>query len=144
MLDVPHGATRALHAALAAAALLAVGATLPAAAATPAEIVADYARQAGGAPGSAERGQKLFTTSFGTQLGWSCSSCHTRDPTKPGKDDMTGKPIAPMAPAANPERFTDRSKVEHQFRVNCRDVVGRDCTVQEKLDVLSWLLSLRP
>lgn len=143
MPTVPRAATRAsLHAAL--AALLAVGATAPAPAATPAEIAAEYARQAGGAAGSAERGRKVFTTRFGTQLGWSCSTCHTPDPTKPGTDDMSGKRIAPMAPAANPERFTDSSKVEHQFRVNCRDVVGRDCTAQEKLDVLTWLLSLRP
>lgn len=133
----PH-ATRTLM-----AALLAVW--LPAAsAATPTDLLADYTKQAGGAAPSAERGQKLFSTNFGRQLGWSCSSCHTADPTRYGKDDMTGKRIAPMAPAANPERFTDKSKAENHFRLNCRDVVGRDCTPAEKADVLAWLISLKP
>ncbi|NLZ40851.1 MAG: DUF1924 domain-containing protein, partial [Comamonadaceae bacterium] len=59
-------------------------------------------------------------------------------------DQVTDKPIAPLAPAADPRRFTDRARVDHMFRLNCRDVVGRECTVQEKADVLAWLVSLRP
>ena len=56
-------------------------ALLPAAqAVTPAELLAVYTAQAG-APASAERGQKLFTTNFGRDFGWSCSSCHGAKPT---------------------------------------------------------------
>jgi hypothetical protein len=29
------------------------------------------------------------------------------------------------------------------FARNCNDVVGRECTLQEKGDVLTWLLSLK-
>ena len=56
----------------------------------------------------------------------------------------SNKPIRPMAPAFNPGRFTDRTKVENAFRLNCTDVVGRECTALEKADVLSWLLTLKP
>ena len=112
-------------------------------AATPAELLATYTAAAG-APASAERGQKLFTRNFGTPMGFSCSSCHGEVPTRRGKDQVTEKVIAPLAPAVNATRLSDPTKVEHAFRVNCRDVVGRDCTAGEKADVLSWLLTLKP
>lgn len=128
---------------LAAAIALAIGSGLPAVAQTPADILAEYTRQAGSAP-SIERGRKLFTTDFGQPLGWSCSSCHGAVPTGQGKDQLEEKPIAPLAPAANPKRFTDRGKVERAFSQNCKDVVGRVCTAAEKADVLSWLMSLKP
>lgn len=123
--------------------MAALGLALPALAETPAELLAGYQAKAA-SPASPERGKTLFTTNFGQAMGWSCSSCHTADPTRNGKDEVSEKPIKPMAPAANPKRFTDRSKVENSFRLNCKDVVGRECTAQEKADVLSWLISLKP
>ncbi len=112
-------------------------------AATPAELLAGYQAQAG-KPASPERGKAFFSKNFGQQMGWSCSSCHTDDPTKAGKDDVSEKPIDPMAPAFNARRFTDKTKVENAFRLNCKDVVGRECTALEKADLLSWLLTLKP
>ena len=47
-----------------------------------------------------------------------------------------------MAPAANPQRFSDAAKVEKWFKRNCNDVLGRACTAQEKGDVLAYLMSL--
>ena len=113
-------------------------------AATPAELLAAYTAQAGGAAASAERGQKLFNTNFGRDLGLSCASCHGAPPTKAGKDAVSEKAIAPLAPAFNPKRFTDKAKVETNFNQNCKDVVGRVCTPGEKADVLAWLISLKP
>ena len=49
-----------------------------------------------------------------------------------------------MAPAANPERFTDAAKSAKWFRRNCNDVLGRECTSAEKADVLAWLVTLKP
>lgn len=115
----------------------------PALAATPAELMAAYAKQAGSTP-SPERGQRLYTTNFGKDFGWSCATCHGATPTKSGKDEVSDKVIGALAPAANPERFTDRVKVENRFRLNCKDVVGRECTAAEKADVISWLLTLKP
>lgn len=90
---------------------------------------------------SAARGQEFFTSKHGRE--WSCASCHTSTPTGEGKHAVTGKPIAPMAPAANAARFTDNAKTEKWFRRNCNDVVGRECTPGEKADVRAWLMGLQ-
>jgi len=124
--------------------LLLVMALAPAAhAATPAELLAGYSAQAA-APASPERGQRFFKTNHGQDFGWSCASCHTADPAQPGKHAISEKAIAPLAPAASAKRFTDASKAEFHFRLNCKDVVGRECSPGEKADVLSWLLTLKP
>lgn len=107
---------------------------------TPAEQLATYTAQAGTAAQPA-RGQQLFTSRHGKD--WSCASCHTATPTVDGKHASTGKLIAPLAPAFNPERFTDSAKSEKWFRRNCNDVLGRECSAGEKADVLAWLLTLK-
>ena len=90
---------------------------------------------------SAQRGERFFKATHGND--WSCASCHTENPLAPGKHAKTGKPIAPLAPAANPKRFTDAAAVEKWFRRNCNDVLGRACTAQEKGDVTQYLMSLK-
>ncbi len=110
-------------------------------AATPAEMLGGYTAQAG-TPAVPARGQLLFTTRQGRE--WSCASCHGAVPTQAGKHASTGKSIAPLAPAFNPERFTDAAKTEKWFRRNCNDVLGRECSATEKADLMSWLLTLKP
>lgn len=110
-------------------------------AASPAEQLAGYTAEAG-APAAPARGQQFFTTTHGRE--WSCASCHGATPIQTGKHASTGKPIGAMAPAFNPERFTDLAKTEKWFRRNCNDVLGRSCTAAEKADVLSWLMTLKP
>ena len=109
-------------------------------AATPADMLGQYSSQAGQVA-QAARGQTFFTTKQGKD--WSCSSCHTAVPTVDGKHASTGKVISPLAPAFNPDRFTDSAKTEKWFRRNCNDVVGRECSPSEKADVLAWLLTLK-
>ncbi len=116
--------------------LLAALALSSAHATTPAELLAAYGREAGASPDAA-RGQQFFTQRHGGE--WSCASCHTAQPTREGQHAVTGKPIEPLAPAANTQRFTDAAKVEKWFRRNCKDVLGRTCTSAEKADVLAWL-----
>jgi hypothetical protein len=89
---------------------------------------------------SARRGETFFTTTHGRE--WSCASCHTRNPTAAGRHARTDKPIAPLAPMANAERFTRPDKVGKWFRRNCNDVVGRECTPSEKGDILTYLMSV--
>ena len=107
---------------------------------TAAEQLAAYISLAG-APAQVARGQQLFTSRHSKE--WSCSTCHTSAPSVDGKHASTGKVIAPLAPAFNPERFTDMAKTEKWFRRNCNDVMGRECTSSEKADVLAWLLTLK-
>jgi len=123
---------------------LALGA-LHAHAAGPAEIRKDFEAAARTSePGfsgfSAPRGRGFFTSRHGGD--WSCASCHTDNPLGPGKHVRTGKVIAPLAPGANPNRFTNAAKVEKWFKRNCSDVLGRVCTAREKGDVLEYLISL--
>lgn len=90
---------------------------------------------------SAQRGQAFFTSRHGTD--WSCSTCHTGNPLNLGRHATTGRSIAPLAPAANPERLTDVAKIEKWFKRNCGDVIGRACTPVEKGDVVAYLTSLK-
>jgi mono/diheme cytochrome c family protein len=110
---------------------------------TPAAIAGVYEAAArAAAPGfagfSAQRGEQLFQSTHGGE--WSCASCHTVNPLAAGKHARTGKPIAPLAPAANAERFTSLATAEKWFKRNCNDVIGRLCTAQEKGDVLAYLM----
>jgi hypothetical protein len=89
---------------------------------------------------SAQRGEAFFKSTHGRE--WSCAACHTQNPTATGEHAKTNKPIAPLAPTANAERFAKPDKVEKWFKRNCNDVLGRACTPQEKGDVLSYLMSL--
>ena len=114
---------------------------------TPAAISSGYEATArrdspGFAGFLAKRGEQLFLGAHGGE--WSCASCHTANPVAPGKHAKTGKAIAPLAPAANPERFTNLSTSEKWFKRNCNDVIGRECTAQEKGDVLAYLMQLKP
>jgi hypothetical protein len=120
-----------------AASALACAAAAPAA--TPSDLLATYAAQAGAAA-QAARGQQFFNARQGRE--WSCASCHGAIPTQPGRHASTAKPIGALAPWANPQRFTDAAKVEKWFRRNCNDVAGRECSAGEKADLLAWLLTL--
>lgn len=116
-----------------------------AAAATPADMRQEFAAAAKAAtPGfaglSAARGEQFFKTTHGKE--WSCATCHGARPVGDGKHAVTGKVISPLAPAANAGRFTDPAKTEKWFKRNCNDVLGRECTVAEKGDVLEYLLTL--
>ena len=86
-------------------------------------------------------GERFFKQKHGND--WSCSSCHTDNPAAQGKHAKTGKLIQPLAPAANPERFTNPEKVAKWFKRNCNDVLDRVCTPQEKGDVIAYLLTVR-
>lgn len=136
---------RTTAAALALGALLG-GANLHAQPAAPAELlrrIEDSARTENPAFAgfSAARGAAFFAARHGRDL--ACAGCHGSDPRSGGRHAITGRDIAPLAPAANPQRFTDAAKAAKWFKRNCNDVLGRACTAGEQGDVLAWLLTLR-
>ena len=119
---------------------------LSASAMTPAEIqkgleTAARASTPGFGGFSAQRGEQFFKAKHGTD--WSCATCHTENPLAPGRHATTAKDISPLAPLANPQRFTDAAKVDKWFKRNCNDVLNRACSAQEQGDVLQYLMSLR-
>lgn len=133
--------TRALLAALG----LAIA--IPVLAETPQQMLETYTQQAKAADSAFQgfdvaRGEQFFKNTHGND--WSCSTCHTTNPTTMGKHAKTSKPIDPLAPAANAERFTDTAKVEKWFKRNCKDVAARECSALEKGDVLTYLVALKP
>ena len=71
--------------------------------------------------------------------GRSCESCHGESLFVTGSHYKTGELIEPMAPSVNPERLTERRKVNKWFLRNCKWTYGRECTAQEKGDILLWL-----
>jgi len=87
------------------------------------------------------RGEQFFKSQHNGG-DWSCASCHTDNPTLAGLHTVTKKEIEPMAPSVNPARFTNTSKVDKWFKRNCKDVLNRECTAQEKGDVITYLVSL--
>jgi cytochrome c len=115
--------------------------TVHAADTSPAQQLSHWTTQAG-APAKAERGQAFFNERHGGE--WSCASCHGTLPTGQGKHASTGKAIGPLAPAFNAKAFTDTAKVDKWFKRNCKDVLSRECSAQEKADVLAYLISLKP
>jgi len=91
---------------------------------------------------SAERGRVLHERAFagGKPETPACASCHGDDPRDTGRTPA-GKAVEPMALSVAPQRYADPAKVEKWFRRNCRDVLGRECTPQEKGDWLSYMRS---
>jgi hypothetical protein len=71
----------------------------------------------------------------------SCASCHTANPADTGKHIVTGKLIKPLSPMANPKRFNSVKDVEKKFTKHCNEVVGSDCTSQEKGNYIAYLLT---
>ncbi len=93
--------------------------------------------------GNAEAGQKLFFSKNINGNFESCVSCHTDNLKGNGKHVKTNKEIKPLAPIANPGRFTDLAKVNKWLRRNCIDVLSRECSNKEKADVIAYLMSIK-
>jgi len=105
------------------------------------EMLATYGKSAG--PFTAAAGKSFWNEKHQTEgESRSCVSCHGADLTKPGKHATTGKVIEPMAVSADPKRLTDPAKVEKWFGRNCKWTLGRECTPQEKGDVVKYLQSI--
>jgi cytochrome c553 len=96
----------------------------------------DVYRQQGIEQADAARGKQLWYAESNQR---SCANCHGEKPTSVGKHVKTGKPIEPMAPSLNPQRFQSAKKIEKWFLRNCKWTFGRECSAQEKADILTWL-----
>jgi cytochrome c peroxidase len=92
----------------------------------------------------AQRGEAFFHQRFAVNDKMpACTACHTDNPLKPGQHAITGKTIQPLAVSANSERFSDPAKVEKWFGRNCKEVVGRACTADEKADFVAYMREVR-
>lgn len=109
----------------------------------PGDLLQRYS-DAGAGPFSADAGRAAWEQSHQPAAGAdarSCTSCHGKDISQPGRHIKTGKTIKPMALSANPARLSDPKKAEKWFRRNCRWTLGRECTPQEKGDFIQFITS---
>jgi hypothetical protein len=99
-------------------------------------------REQGGANFSAARGQAMWTEARGERgpgQAQSCADCHHSDLTRAGQHVRTGQPIKPLAPSVNPARLSDTASIEKWLLRNCRGTWGRECSAQEKGDLLLFI-----
>lgn len=99
------------------------------------DLLSQYQQQGAGAFNSSA-GEKFWQQDFN---GKRCTQCHGSTPQQTGQHSQTHKNIAPMAPSVNAQRLTDSAKIEKWFARNCKFTLGRECTPQEKGNVLVWL-----
>jgi len=116
---------------------------------------------------SAEHGHELYLQKRVLPVvgAINCASCHTADPRQeiiahkskvlcrqchvinesehPHPKDAKPRKIPPLAPSSNPKRLTDFDHVEEYLKPNCEMVMGRECTTQEKGDLIAWLISVK-
>lgn len=139
--------------------------------ADPASFLAQYAAQARAedpsfAGFSAARGLAFYSQTHDVaEMGnVSCASCHQVDPRKsseahrdqipcrachvvfssqPEAHRPTRRELRALAPSANPERFSNEWRTEYWFSYNCKLLLGRECTAQEKGDLITWLLTIQ-
>jgi len=104
------------------------------------DILAKFQAEAG-APANPANGKKMFFNNYGTGKPDTpnCTTCHGETPQN-GGITRAGKAIDPIAVSATPDRFTDADKVDKWFRRNCTGVIGRECTAQEKVDFLTFMI----
>ncbi|MCF6280621.1 MAG: DUF1924 domain-containing protein [Candidatus Polarisedimenticolaceae bacterium] len=108
------------------------------------DLQATY-QNAGASQFSATAGKTLWHKGFtdvksGQQR--QCTTCHTENLQNRGEHIRTGKVIEPMAPSANPERLTQVKKIKKWLHRNCKWTLGRECSAQEKGDLLAFLKNL--
>jgi hypothetical protein len=97
-------------------------------------------RAQGAGPFHFDRGERLWNSRLYQDRG--CTDCHGADLKQPGQHLRTKKAIEPMAPSVVHSRYTDPARVEKWFGRNCKWTWGRDCTAQEKGDLLEYLKRL--
>lgn len=99
-------------------------------------------RASGAGPFSAIKGEQLWqreVVSAKDGRARSCATCHGRDLRSAGKHAKTGKAIEPLSPAVNNKRLSSAKEIRKWFKRNCKWTWGRECTPQEKGDLLSFI-----
>ena len=107
------------------------------------ELLAEYRSQSQ-RDFSAEAGARAWTREVAAPDGGaarSCATCHRTDLSGSGRHVRTGKSIEALSPRANSRRLSDRKRIEKWLKRNCRWTWGRDCTPQERGDLLTYIQS---
>lgn len=96
----------------------------------------------GAETGNAKRGQALWNKTFTGKVPFterSCKVCHTANLKNKGEHTRTGKILKPLAPSVNKQSLTDSRKIKKWLKRNCKWTLGRECSAQEKTDLLKFI-----
>lgn len=92
--------------------------------------------------GNAKNGEQFWNKTFTAKAPFterSCKSCHTANLKNAGKHIRTGKKLKALAPSVNSSSLNKTKKIKKWFKRNCKWTVGRECSVQEKADILTFI-----
>ena len=96
----------------------------------------------GAKTGNALHGQQFWNKTFSGKAPYterSCKSCHTANLKNKGEHIRTGKELKPMAPSINSLSLSKVKKVNKWFKRNCKWTTGKECSAQEKADILAFI-----
>lgn len=104
-------------------------------------LIKEYQSQ-GSVKGNALRGEKFWNKSFTGKAPFtlrSCKTCHTSNLKQNGEHIRTGKILEPLAPSVNQASLSDTKKVNKWFKRNCKWTAGKECSAQEKADIVAFI-----
>jgi|LGOV01.1.fsa_nt_gb hypothetical protein len=104
-------------------------------------LMKNYQSQ-GAKTGNALRGQQFWNKTFSGKAPFterSCKSCHTANLKNKGEHVRTGKILKPLAPSINSLSLSKVKKVNKWFKRNCKWTIGKECSAQEKADILAFI-----
>jgi len=96
----------------------------------------------GAKSGNAQRGELFWNKTFSGKAPFtkrSCKSCHTANLKNKGEHLRTGKILKPLAPSVNSLSLSKVKKVNKWFKRNCKWTIGKECSAQEKADILAFI-----
>lgn len=105
------------------------------------KLLQSYQSQ-GASEGNALNGQQFWNKTFPGEAPFterSCNTCHSDNLKNTGKHVRTGKALKPLAPTSNVTSLTDEKKIIKWLKRNCIWTTGRECSVQEKADILTFI-----
>lgn len=100
-----------------------------------------YQKQ-GAKSGNAQSGEKLWNKTYSGKAPFterSCNSCHTSNLKNNGEHVRTGKTLKPLAPSINPASLSKVKKMKKWFKRNCKWTTGKECSAQDKADILAFI-----
>lgn len=104
-------------------------------------LMSSYQSQ-GAKTGNAQNGEKLWNKVFTGKAPFterSCKSCHSTNLKNTGEHVRTGKSLKPLASSVNSSSLVKVKKIKKWFKRNCKWTVGRECSAQEKSDILVFI-----
>ena len=107
-------------------------------------LLMDNFKSEGAKIGNAKNGEIFWNKTHSGKVPFeqrSCKLCHSANLKDKGEHIKTGKIIKPLSPSVNAKSLNNVKHVNKWFKRNCKWTIGRECSAQEKADILSFINS---